>query len=114
MRAAFTAASDQALALRPLERVVEPAAKLRENLVADRANDQPVLLTEMHALGADCGLRVERGLRALVAHELARADEADAARVTDERVLGQRREAGLELRRDLSHVLVELALLVDP
>src|SRR5262249_30830077 len=71
------------------------------------------LLAELHALRADGTLGIELGLRLLVAHELACADEPDAARLADQRMARERRETALELRPDLAHVVVELALLVD-
>ena len=61
---------------------------------------KPVLLAELHALRADGELGVERSLGDFVTHELARADEADAARLADEGMRGERREPRLELRRD--------------
>src|SRR5690606_19595825 len=81
--------------------------------VTDRADDQPAALTELHAFRCDRELRVERLLRRFVADELAAAHEPDAARIADERVRAELREPRLKVRRNTTHMIVELALLVD-
>src|SRR5690606_7397568 len=128
-RAAGVAKLHEPLALRPRERVVEAAGEPAEDLVdvalrddvgradghrvADRAHDQAMVLAERHAASADRELRVERGLRLLVAHELDAAQETDAARVADERVRAERAQPLLKPRAHGFDVLVQLALLVD-
>ena len=58
-------------------------------------------------------LRIEALLRRLVADDLDRADEADAARVADQRMIGVAADAGLHSRADAAHLRDDVALLVD-
>src|SRR5690606_41102170 len=76
---------------------------------ARRSSD---LLAERQAFRADAYLRIERAFHGLVRHELARADEPHAARLADQRVVRQRLQPRLKMRRDAANVLVEAALLV--
>ena len=61
--------------------------------------DQPLVFGEAHGAWSDAGLRVERAFGFLVGHQLDGTDEPEAARVSDQRVLAERRKPGLELRR---------------
>ena len=65
------------------------------------------------ARGPDAGLRVERALGGLVGHELDGADEADAARLADQRMVAERGEPGLELRRLARGLLGDALARVD-
>ena len=82
-------------------------------VAADRPADQALLLGEARRLGADAELRVEALLGPLVAHQLQRADQADAARLADQRVIGQRLQPQLEDRRHPLHVRDDVDALVD-
>src|SRR5204863_575785 len=121
--------SDELLLARPRQRVIEPLPQKREDLVdlirrhderraqrddvADRAHDEAALLTQLHALRTDGAFGVERRFRGLVLNELAPTDEANAARVTDERMGRKRVQLRLKLGRNVTHVRVQVALLVD-
>src|SRR5829696_1046699 len=71
----------------------------RDAVAAQRAHDQALLLGEADAGGGYACLRIEGALRRLVRNNFEAADQADPARLADERMLGQRREALLEVRR---------------
>ena len=76
----------------------------RDAVAAERAHDQPSSLSE-----ADAGRARRRPSASkarfvrLVGDDLEAADQADAARLADERMIGQRREPRLELRRLGAH-----------
>ena len=67
--------------------------------VADRADDQSFFVAEIGELGAERTRRFHRRLGRLVGDEFQRADQADAARLADERVIGETLQPRLELRR---------------
>ena len=111
----FVSALRQALARDPIERLVqrppEPVEEFvdfdnaddkrrrqRQHVADHRANKQAFLLGEMHGAGADAMLGLERTLAGLVGDEFHAADQAEAARLADERMLAERLEPGLEQR----------------
>jgi hypothetical protein len=85
----------------------------RDAVAADGAADQALLLGESAAPWPNAELALEALLGALVAHQLQRADQADAARLADQRVIGQRLQPQLEDRRHSLHVRDDLDALVD-
>ena len=74
---------------------------------------RPFLLGKARGLGADAELGIEALPGALVLDELQPADQADAARLADQRMIGQRLQPQLEDRRHALHVLDDFDALVD-
>ena len=72
----------------------------RQGVAGKRAHDQALRFGEGDAARADALLRLERLLGALVADHLEAADEAEAARFADQRMLAELLQAALELRSD--------------
>ena len=69
--------------------------------VADGADDQAFLVAELGELGPERAGRIEGRFGVLVGDEFQRADQTDAARFADERMIGEAPALAppLELRR---------------
>ena len=72
-----------------------------------------MILAEGHAFGADGARCIKRLPGVPILYQFNRANESDTARFADQRMLAEFVQQGLELRRQLAHVLVQPALLVD-
>src|ERR1700677_697396 len=79
----------------------------------DGASDHPVVLTPFVTVRGYPAGRVELGFRRLVGDQLHGPDEADAAHLAYEWVIGELTEAGLHMRADLFCVGDEVSLLDD-
>jgi len=71
-----------------------------DDVAAERPDDEAVLLRRIGDQGGRAALRIERGFRRFVAHDLQRAQEPDAARFADEAVRGEALQPFLEMLRD--------------
>src|ERR1700694_191916 len=77
------------------------------------AQDYTVMLRAANQIRGHTSLRVEALLGRLVADELQRADQADAARFANQRMLAVTADCRLQARSDASHRSDDVALLVD-
>src|SRR5207302_461828 len=126
----FISRREQALSFRPIqgaiERTGEPVEQRvdlrgrddqrwtdREHVANYEAHDQLLLFGEAHRARADTRFRVERGLGPAVGDKLNGANEPEAARLSDQRMLAERGEAGLELRRFARRLLGDALARVD-
>src|SRR5678815_917273 len=84
----------------------------RHDVARHAAQDQPVVLRAADQERSDGGLRIETLFGRLVADDLHRTDEADAARLADERMIREAADARLQTRPDPAHLREDVELLV--
>src|SRR5581483_8299806 len=71
----------------------------RNGIAGEKAGNHAFLLSELHRSRSDGAPRIESATRGLVTNQLDSADEADAARLADQRMIAERAQQRLEARR---------------